>query len=104
MLKWDMLDIFVKVANERMTLGMEWTGQESFRSQPLRDWRVGDHVAGRTRSAGVLTFATISGAGHMVSSASCRIQYLRLSILQAPYDKPAESLELIKRWLAGEEL
>ena len=49
-----------------MTLGLEWTGQEEFVAQPLRDWNVGDHKAGVTRSAGPLTFATIDGAGHMV--------------------------------------
>lgn len=56
-----------QVGNERMSLAMEWTGQSSFVEQPLKDWVVGDHVAGLTRSAKGLTFATIHGAGHMVS-------------------------------------
>ena len=55
-----------QVGNEKMTLGLEWTGQEEFVAQPLRDWKVGDHKAGVTRNAGPLTFATINGAGHMV--------------------------------------
>jgi len=75
------------VGNERMTLALEWTGQASFVAQPLTEWEVDGKVAGMTRSAGPFTFATIDGAGHM-----------------APYDKPKESLELVKRWLAGEEL
>lgn len=49
-----------------MTLQLEWTGQDAFTAEPLRDWKVGDHVAGKVRSAGALTFATIDGAGHMV--------------------------------------
>ncbi|EIN13162.1 serine carboxypeptidase [Punctularia strigosozonata HHB-11173 SS5] len=75
------------VGNERWTLELEWTGQEEFAGLELREWEVNGTAAGKTRSARGLTFATVDGAGHMV-----------------PYDKPAESLELVKRWLAGQEL
>ncbi|OJT03161.1 Carboxypeptidase Y -like protein [Trametes pubescens] len=56
------------IGNERMTLGLEWTQQEAYRNEPLRDWLVDGKPAGLTRSGGGLTFATISGAGHLVSS------------------------------------
>ncbi|EKM51687.1 uncharacterized protein PHACADRAFT_212318 [Phanerochaete carnosa HHB-10118-sp] len=72
--------------NEEMSLALEWTGQAAFSSQPLREWHVDGHVAGLTRSAGNFAFATINGAGHMV-----------------PYDMPVESLELLRKWLSGEE-
>ncbi|KAI0673817.1 serine carboxypeptidase [Trametes maxima] len=75
------------VGNERMTLALEWSGQNDFRDQPLTEWRVGDEIAGKVRSAGGLTFATIDGAGHM-----------------APYDQPVRSLELANRWLDGFKL
>ncbi|KAF9240283.1 Alpha/Beta hydrolase protein, partial [Melanogaster broomeanus] len=81
------------IGNERWTLQMPWTGQEASLSQPLREWEVDGHVAGKVRSgryithAGGLTFATIDGAGHMV-----------------PYDKPKEALALVQRWLAKTEL
>ncbi|RDB27300.1 Carboxypeptidase Y [Hypsizygus marmoreus] len=75
------------VGNERWTLALEWSGQEEFVGMPLREWVVDGKRAGRTRSAKGFTFATIDGAGHMV-----------------PYDKPKESLEMVQRWLAGEEL
>ncbi|KAF8518463.1 serine carboxypeptidase [Gautieria morchelliformis] len=75
------------VGNERFTLAMEWSGQSRFASQELREWKVDGKPAGLTRTEEGLTFATIAGAGHMV-----------------PYDKPAEALELVKRWLAKEEL
>ncbi|KAF4563804.1 hypothetical protein EYR36_003046 [Pleurotus pulmonarius] len=75
------------VGNERWTLDMEWSGQEEFNKQPLRDWVVDGKFAGRTRSAKGLTFATVEAAGHMV-----------------PYNKPKESLEMLLRWLAEEEL
>ncbi|KAI0640108.1 serine carboxypeptidase [Trametes polyzona] len=74
------------VGNERMTLALEWSGQDAFRNEPLREWRVGNEVVGKVRSGGGLTFATIDGAGHM-----------------APYDQPVRSLEVANRWLAGEE-
>ena len=77
----------IQVGNERFTLAMEWSGQSKFVSQELREWKVDGRVAGLTRSAEGLTFATVDGAGHMV-----------------PHDKPAEALELVKRWLAKEAL
>lgn len=49
-----------------MTLQLEWTGQERFAAEPLRDWKVDGQVAGKVRTSGPLTFATIHGAGHMV--------------------------------------
>ncbi|KAI0737546.1 serine carboxypeptidase [Daedaleopsis nitida] len=75
------------VGNERMTRDLEWTSQEAYGKQPLRDWHIDGEVAGKTRSFGKLTFATIRDAGHM-----------------APYDQPVRSLELANRWLAGEGL
>lgn len=45
---------------------MEWSGQEEFRAQPLKDWNVDGKRVGKVRSAKGLTFATIEGAGHMV--------------------------------------
>ena len=47
---------------------MEWSGQEEFASQRLREWTVAGVKAGVTRSAknGLFTFATVEGAGHMV--------------------------------------
>jgi len=65
---------------------LEWSGQEEFVSKPLRPWMVDGNVVGETRGAKGLSFTTIYGAGHM-----------------APGDKPKESLEMLSRWLKGEE-
>ncbi|KIM38984.1 hypothetical protein M413DRAFT_447347 [Hebeloma cylindrosporum] len=75
------------VGNEQWTLALEWSGQEEFGKQGLREWIVNGKTAGTMRSAKGLTFATIQGAGHMV-----------------PYDKPKESLELVNRWLSNKDL
>ncbi|OAX41425.1 serine carboxypeptidase [Rhizopogon vinicolor AM-OR11-026] len=75
------------IGNEAWTLNMEWSGKEAFGQQPLQTWLVEGEVAGKTRSAKGLTFATIDGAGHMV-----------------PYDKPKEALAMVQRWLAGSDL
>ncbi|ESK93489.1 hypothetical protein Moror_1681 [Moniliophthora roreri MCA 2997] len=75
------------VGNERWTRDMEWSGQEGYGKEVLREWFVDGAKAGVTRSSGGLTFATIEGGGHM-----------------APMDRPRESLELVKRWLSGAEL
>ena len=50
-----------------MTLALEWSKQEEFRNEPLRDWYVDGAVAGMTRSGGGLTYATVRGADHFVS-------------------------------------
>lgn len=57
---------YVQVGNDRMTLALEWSGQDEFAQQPLREWTVDGKSAGVTRSAGPLTFVTVDGAGHMV--------------------------------------
>ena len=49
-----------------MLLDLEWTGQNAFVKEPLKEWTVDGSAAGLTRSAVNLTFATIYGAGHMV--------------------------------------
>ncbi|KAI0310446.1 serine carboxypeptidase [Amylostereum chailletii] len=75
------------VGNEVWTRKLEWSGQDAFVGAELREWTVDGAVAGKTRSAGPFTFATVDAAGHMV-----------------PYDKPKEALALINRWLAKEAL
>ncbi|KAJ7242648.1 Alpha/Beta hydrolase protein [Mycena rebaudengoi] len=75
------------IGNEAWTLALEWSGHAEFAAQPLREWTVDGERAGTTRSARAFTFATVDGAGNMV-----------------PYDKPKESLEMVKRWIAGKPL
>ncbi|KAF8991373.1 Alpha/Beta hydrolase protein [Cyathus striatus] len=75
------------VSNERFMLGLEWSGQRAFGEVEKRVWEVDGKRAGVTKSMGSFTFATIDGAGHMV-----------------PYDKPKETLVVLQRWLAGEDL
>ncbi|CCM00613.1 uncharacterized protein FIBRA_02649 [Fibroporia radiculosa] len=75
------------VGNDRMVQGMEWTGQQAFVDQPLREWSVDGQVAGLTRSAGPLTFLTLDNAGHMPA-----------------YDTPKAAQVMLQRWLAGEEM
>lgn len=64
------------VGNERWTLAMDWSGKEAFGSQALREWSVDGKTVGKTRSTKGLTFATVDGAGHMVSSDSHGLSYV----------------------------
>lgn len=95
-----------QVGNERMTLALEWSGQREFAAEPLRGWKVDGDFAGLTRTAGPLTFVTIDGAGHMVSTSTHAYNRALMTHRpsQVPYDKPKHSLELVKRWLSGSDL
>ncbi|KZS97808.1 peptidase S10, serine carboxypeptidase [Sistotremastrum niveocremeum HHB9708] len=75
------------VANYLWTEKLEWSHAEAYKEVKLRDWKVDGNIVGETKSVGGLTFATIRGAGHMV-----------------PHDKPAESLEMLNKWLRNEKL
>lgn len=93
-----------------MTLGLDWSGSESYVSQPIRPWKIDNTDVGLTRSHGPLTFATVFGAGHMVGPEDAIWGISRINdlnhdtISKAPYDKPIESLELLRRWLKEKEL
>ncbi|CAL1702100.1 unnamed protein product [Somion occarium] len=75
------------VANKLWVDKLDWTGKSQYNVAEWRDWTVHGTKAGETKKSGVLTFATIRGAGHMV-----------------PHDKPAESFAMVSRWLAQEDL
>ena len=53
------------VANKLWVDKLEWTGHDAYVREEWRDWTVGGRKAGETKSSGVLTFATVRGAGHM---------------------------------------
>jgi carboxypeptidase C (cathepsin A) len=75
------------IGNRRMAEALEWSGAEGFRAAELEDFVVNGEVAGQAKSHGLLTYVQIAGAGHMV-----------------PMDKPAESLYVTSKWLAGEPI
>ncbi|KAF7294558.1 Carboxypeptidase [Mycena indigotica] len=75
------------VGIERLARGLEWSGQEEFAAEPLRELLVDGVAVGEMREFHGLTFASVWNAGHMV-----------------PHDKPAEALALINRWLADGRL
>jgi carboxypeptidase C (cathepsin A) len=100
------------VGNYRTVQGLDWTGGSKFRDLELRNWEVEGHVAGETKTNGKLTWATVRGAGHLVSltttghtSVVCQNILTRNHVInQVPFDKPIEAAYLVEHWLAGKEL
>lgn len=56
------------VANKLWVDKLEWSGKGVYGAQEWRDWMVEGKKAGETKNAGVLTFVTVRGAGHMMST------------------------------------
>jgi hypothetical protein len=57
------------VGNARWVAALDWSGHAAYAGADERVWEVDGAGAGRVRSAGPLTFATIRKAGHMVRAA-----------------------------------
>ncbi|EPT00094.1 peptidase S10 serine carboxypeptidase [Fomitopsis schrenkii] len=77
------------VANRRWVDALAWPRAEEWARGEWREWAVAGRAAGETKTAGALTFATVRGAGHMMS---------------VPHDKPAEAQAMVSRWLAQQGL
>jgi len=56
------------VANKLWVDKLEWSGRSAYAAEEWRDWSVGGEKAGEVRETPLLTFATIRGAGHMIST------------------------------------
>ncbi|KAJ2390810.1 hypothetical protein GGI05_003121 [Coemansia sp. RSA 2603] len=68
--------------NKAWSLEMEWPGKQAFNKIDDSPWLAGLDAAGEARSYDNFTFLRVFGAGHMV-----------------PYDQPANSLDMINKWL-----
>lgn len=55
------------VANKLWVDKLDWTGNEEYKKQVWRSWLVNGNAAGETKTSGKLTFASVYGAGHMMS-------------------------------------
>ncbi|EPQ59668.1 peptidase S10, serine carboxypeptidase [Gloeophyllum trabeum ATCC 11539] len=62
------------VSNKLWVDRLEWSGQDAYAREEWREWEVNGRKAGETKSAGRLTFATIRGAGHMMTEALAMVQ------------------------------
>ncbi|KAI8325511.1 peptidase S10, serine carboxypeptidase, partial [Martensiomyces pterosporus] len=63
-------------------LDMSWPGRQGFSQAKDAEWTVQESRAGEVRRFDNLTFVRVYGAGHFV-----------------PYDQPANSLDMVSRWL-----
>lgn len=55
------------VANKLWVDELEWSGKEAYRAEAWNDWSVNGKKAGEMKQTPLLTFATVRGAGHMMS-------------------------------------
>ncbi|KAG9219396.1 hypothetical protein CCMSSC00406_0005290 [Pleurotus cornucopiae] len=55
------------VANKLWLEKLEWSGKHDYNLAQFSDWTVDGNKAGEVKHAGLLSFATIRGAGHMMS-------------------------------------
>ncbi|KAG5650780.1 hypothetical protein H0H81_011078 [Sphagnurus paluster] len=58
------------VSNKLWVEKLEWSGSSEYQAQEWRDWIVGGKKVGEVRETRLLTFATIRGAGHMMTGGS----------------------------------
>src|SRR5271155_1216467 len=78
---------WVGIQNWLTSKSFTWSGAPYFRSLSNRPWFVNETKVGMTRKYEGLTWVTVAEAGHMV-----------------PYNRPVESLEMLRRWLSGKEM
>ncbi|KDO34551.1 hypothetical protein SPRG_00614 [Saprolegnia parasitica CBS 223.65] len=80
--QWDMMCNAFNT--ERVLYELQWPGRDDFKAAERYTWRVKGHdvPAGFVQTGGNLTFAIVSGAGHMV-----------------PYDVPLAALDLFTRFV-----
>ena len=74
------------LGNQNWLEHLEWSGSEGFRNTTLSPWygkkTKNAEIAGKYRTYGNLTFATVAESSHFV-----------------PYDKPEESLKMAMTWV-----
>ncbi|KAG5353627.1 hypothetical protein C0989_004308 [Termitomyces sp. Mn162] len=63
------------VANKLWVDKLEWSGSEDDKAQKWRNWEVGGKIVGEVKSTQLLTFATIRGAGHMISTVFLAVNF-----------------------------
>jgi len=73
------------LGNQAWTEALEWKGKKDFNRADVKPLELDGKEYGKFKSSGNFTFMRIYGAGHMV-----------------PYDQPANSLDMLNRWLSGE--
>lgn len=75
------------LGNKAWTEALEWPGQKNYAKAKMEDLLLGGDgkKIGEVKSSGNFTFMRLHAGGHMV-----------------PYDQPAASADMVKRWLAGE--
>lgn len=75
------------LGNKAWTEALEWPGQKDYAKAKMEDLLLGGDgkKIGEVKSSGNFTFMRLHAGGHMV-----------------PYDQPAASADMVKRWLAGE--
>lgn len=87
------------VSNRIWVEQLEWAGQDEFNAEDWKIWGLGENVtektgAGITKGSGLLTFATVWGAGHMVRALTFDLG-ASLNILSIRF----HSTSLWKHWL-----
>jgi serine carboxypeptidase-like clade 4 len=75
------------LGNKRWVEAMPWSGREAFTEQYPQPFVVDGHTAGDVVESGKLSFLKMSQSGHMV-----------------PMDQPANALEMLRRFVAGEPM
>jgi len=64
------------VANKLWVDKLEWSGCSAYASGEWRNWSLDGKKVGEVKETPLLTFATIRGAGHMISTLSWHILVL----------------------------
>ncbi|KAG6897684.1 hypothetical protein C0992_012433 [Termitomyces sp. T32_za158] len=73
------------VANKLWVDKLEWSRSEVYKAQGWRNWEVDGKVVGEVKSSELLTFATIRGAGHMISTAFLLIVFQAKTYVDSTY-------------------
>ena len=98
------------VSNKLWVDKLEWSGKADYKAEDWSNWEVDGRTAGETKSSGILTFATVRGAGHMgtycvlLFANTCTNVPIHLACPAVPHDKPAEAFAMVSRWLAARPL